>query len=164
MKLFVSLLGLVALALGGCAASAPAAQAGEAKPVYVVRHMQKAQGDDPPLSAEGAANAQRLAELLSAKGIVAIFATPTRRAMQTAEPLATKLGIAVTSYEAKDPDRLVEAVAAARGPVLVVGHSNTVPDLVDRLGGPPQPPLSDTDYGTVYVVEPDGDVTSFAVR
>ena len=156
MKLIATLM-LVALAL----ASAPALAA---EPVYVVRHLQKADGDDPSLTAQGAANAQRLAAMLKDKEIAAIFATPTRRAMETAEPLSQKLGISVTPYDPRNADALVDAVAAVSGPVLVVGHSNTVPDLVDRLGGPVQPPMTEDDYGTVFLIDGDGKVTTLEVR
>jgi len=165
---------VAATACAACATNAPdsrsVAAAAEAAPVavenqvYVIRHLQKAQGDDPPLTAEGAANAQRLAVLLANKGIVAIFATPTRRTMQTAEPLAKRLGLAIRPYDPNDADALAREVAAVAGPVLVVGHSNTVPDLVDRLGGPPQPTMTEEDFGTVFVVGPDGGVKTLQVR
>lgn len=169
MKRLVNLLALAALALGSCATlqPAPAPEAAAepaAKTVFVIRHLQKGQGDDPPLTAQGAANAERLAGLLEDRGIVAIFATPTRRAMETAAPLARRLAISITPYDPKNPGALEALVAAAPGPVLVVGHSNTVPDLVDRLGGPAQPPMSEPDYGTVFVVEADGAVSMLEVR
>jgi phosphohistidine phosphatase SixA len=133
--------------------------------VYVMRHLQKSDGADPPLSAEGAANAQQLARLLAGRGIKAVFATPTRRAMQTAEPLAAKLGISVTSYNPTDPAALVNAVGAIRGAVLIVGHSNTVPDLVARFGGKQPVILSEQDYGTVFVVNRDtGAITEIKVH
>lgn len=122
--------------------------------VYVIRHLQKAEGTDPPLSTAGAANAQILAGRLAQSGIKAIFATPTQRAMQTGEPLAKKLGIAVTTYDPRDSAALVKAVAAVDGAVLIVGHSNTVPDIVTRLGGASIAPLGDQDYGTIFVVRP----------
>ena len=124
-----------------------------AETVYVVRHLQKAEGADPPLSTEGAANAQLLAQRLANSGIKAIFATPTRRAMETAEPLAKALGLHVTSYDPRDPAALIEAVSAVDGAALIVGHSNTVPDIVARLGGTAVP-LGEQDYGTVFVVKP----------
>lgn len=169
MKRPVNTLILAALALGACAAMQPMSAPPEAaaraqKDVFVIRHLQKGEGDDPPLTADGAANAERLADLLDDRGIAAIFATRTRRAMETAAPLARRLGITVTPYDAKDPAALAEAVAALPGPALVVGHSNTVPDLVDRLGGPAQPPMSEEDYGTLFVVEADGEVTMLDVR
>jgi broad specificity phosphatase PhoE len=131
---------------------------------YVVRHMQKAQGDDPSLTDEGRRNAEALAEMLADEGIVAVFATPTRRAMETGAPLAKRLGIAVTPYDARNPDSLVQSVAAAAGPVLVVGHSNTVPDLVARFGAARPAPMSEESYGTLFVVARGGEVTTLELR
>ena len=155
MKLLAALL-FAALAL----APAPALAA---ETVYVVRHLEKAEGDDPPLSVKGAANAQRLAHMLGDKGIVAIFATPTKRAMETAAPLAKRLGIAVTAYDPKAPDALVESAAVSPGAILVIGHSNTVPALVAAFGGAKPAPMTEEDYGTIFVVE-DGSVATLAVR
>ncbi len=121
--------------------------------IYVIRHLQKAAGDDPPLSAEGAANAARLSELLAAQKVTAIFATSTRRAQQTGEPLAQRLGIAVTPYDPRKPEALAPTIAQAKGAVLVIGHSNTVADLVALVGGAKPGPMTEQDYGTIFVVE-----------
>lgn len=130
-----------------------AAQGAEpAKHVYVMRHLQKAAGDDPALTKEGALLARLLAGQLGNFGIKAVFATPTRRANQTGEPLARFVGVPVTPYNPRDVPGLVAAVKQVRGNVLVVGHSNTVPDLVAAFGGTKPGPLSDTDYGTIYQV------------
>jgi len=141
-----------------------AAAAALPKPVYIVRHLQKGEGDDPSLSAEGAANARKLAAVLKAAGISAIFATPTKRAMETAAPLAQALGLSVAPYDPGDEDALFAAAAAAPGPVLIVGHSNTVPDLVARFGGAKPAPLTEQDYGTLFLVKPDGGVATSELR
>jgi broad specificity phosphatase PhoE len=75
--------------------------------------MHKAPGDDPPLSELGRGQAEALAELLAGKRIAAIFATKTRRAMETAAPLAKRFGIAVTPYDPGDVAALVKAARAA---------------------------------------------------
>lgn len=132
--------------------------------IFVTRHMQKAEGNDPPLSSEGAAAATRLADALAGKGVTAIFATQTLRAMQTAAPLASRTGVPITPYDPGDPQALVTTIASNNtGAVLIVGHSNTVHDLVDRLGGTPPPPLSEHDYGRVFVIDEKGGVTEFKV-
>lgn len=166
MKAWLKTVLLAAFALGACAA--PIAQISdtpdarlEAKTIYVTRHMQKAQGDDPPLSSEGAAAAERLGDLLADRGIAAIFATPTRRAMETAAPLSQRSGVDITAYDPRNPQALAALVAAAQGSVLVVGHSNTVHDLIGHFGGEPPQPLTEEDYGTVFVIDSQGEVGKF---
>ncbi|MCV0383872.1 MAG: histidine phosphatase family protein [Erythrobacter sp.] len=165
MRRSIGMLVLALAALTGCVgmASAPstngAAFAG-GKEIHVVRHLQKAAGEDPALTSEGAVAAMRLADLLADKGIVAIFATPTRRTMETGAPLANRLGITITPYDPRDPDTLVRAISSLKGSVLVIGHSNTVPDLVGRLGGWQVPELTEQDYGTLFTIDETGEVRS----
>ncbi len=127
-----------------------------------MRHLHKGDGSDPALSATGAAAAERLAGRLAGKGITAIFATSTRRAMETAAPLAQRTGLQITPYDPGDPAALVAAAASRPGAVLVVGHSNTVHDLASRFGArTPPAPLADNDYGRVFIVKPSGEVDVF---
>ena len=157
--------GLVALFLTLLLAATIPQTTTAATTVFVIRHLQKAEGADPPLSTEGSANAQALANMLAKSGIKAIFATPTRRAMETAQPLAAMLAVPVTSYDPADPAALVRRVAAIPGPVLVVGHSNTVPDLVARFGGKQPVSLTDQDYGALFVVaHDDGNVSTAKIE
>ena len=142
---YLSVAFIAALVLGATPAEA-------ADTIYVVRHLQKATGDNPALTAEGEAGAQRIAGMLATKGVTAVFATPTRRAEETAAPLAKRLGISVTHYDPKSPNALVTMLASVRGAALVVGHSNTVPDLVAALGGAKPAAMSEQDYGTIFVV------------
>lgn len=132
--------------------------------VYVMRHLQKATGDDPPLTEEGALLARMVSGLLGGFGVKAVFATKTKRAMQTGQPLADFAKVPVTLYDPRDVPALVAAVRAVNGNVLVVGHSNTVPDLVAAFGGAKPAPLSESDYGTIYQVRPGTtDVRTFYV-
>jgi phosphohistidine phosphatase SixA len=133
-------------------------------PVFIIRHFQKATGADPSLTVEGGANAQRLAAILKDKGIKAVFATQTRRAMETGEPLAKALGLTVTPYDPSNVAALAAAVTSAAGPVLIVGHSNTVPELVALFGGARPAPIGDEEYGKLFEVAPNGTVTTAAVR
>jgi broad specificity phosphatase PhoE len=126
--------------------------AGAADTVYVMRHLQKGQGDDPSLTPQGASGAAEVAALLARAPIAAVFATATRRAQETGGPLAAKRGLVVTTYDPREPQKLAAAVARTSGAVLVVGHSNTVPELVALFGGERPAALGDDDYGTIYVV------------
>ena len=144
MKLFAAAL---AAALAGCATAPPAPAA---PTFYVMRHLQKAGGPDPALSAEGQANAARLAEWFGAEHPGAIFVSRTRRARETAAPLAARLGLSPREYDPSDTPGLVAQVLAQSGTVLVVGHSNTVPEIVERLGGERPADLAETDFGTIW--------------
>jgi broad specificity phosphatase PhoE len=123
---------------------------------FLVRHAEKdlAGGADPGLTAEGAARAQRLADLLAGEGIARVLVTDTRRARDTGGPLATRQGLQVELY---DPRALAELAAALkkRGEtVLVVGHSNTTDVLARLLGGEPGPPIDEaTEFDRLYRVD-----------
>ena len=163
MKISTVIVAFAAIALGACVSTQPAVA--PTKLVFVTRHLQKLpDGADPALSPQGAAAAERLSAALADRNVTAIYATPTRRAMETAAPLARRTGLAITPYDPRNPQPLVEAAAAASGAVLVVGHSNTVPDLVARFGArTPPPPMTEEDYGTVFVIDAEGGVDTFEV-
>lgn len=129
--------------------------------VFVVRHAERADAGsggattiatDPDLSDAGRARAESLAAALKDAKITAIFVTPYKRTRQTAEPLAKALGVQPTEIDAKDIGSLIEKVKAASGNVVVVGHSNTVPDVLTRLGVEDAPKLADADYDNLFVV------------
>jgi broad specificity phosphatase PhoE len=140
------------LILAGLFAMLGAMPVSAADTVYVIRHLQKESGADPALTAEGRAGASALAELLADKGVTAIYATETRRAMETAAPLAARLGIAITPYDPGDPAALAKVAAGVKGAILVVGHSNTVPQLVASFGGAEPAAIADDEFGTLYIV------------
>lgn len=131
--------------------------------IYVTRHAEKsAEGKDPDLTAQGTARAATIARMLGKAGIGALFSTPTRRTLQTAQPLATQLSLAVQTYHPGQSAAMVEKMRPLAGPVLVVGHSNTVPELVTLFGGGVVAPIADDEYDRLYqlIVAPDGSVTT----
>jgi broad specificity phosphatase PhoE len=148
----------------------PAALAagGEATVVYLVRHAEKAPvGEDPELAPQGVDRAAALAELLRDAGITAVHITDFRRTRGTAAPAAVQLGLAIRDYHWDDMDALVAAIRNEGGRHLVVGHSDTTPELVGLLGGDPGAPIDEpTEYDRLYVVTlgPDGTVTTVLLR
>jgi broad specificity phosphatase PhoE len=136
-----------------------------AQSVFVVRHAERADTtsgaapmmvNDPDLSDVGRARAQSLAAALKDAGITTIFTTQYKRTQQTAEPLATALGIQLTVVNANDAAGLIEKVKAATGNVLVVGHSNTVSDVLAKLGMADPPKVGDSDYDNLFIVPDKG--------
>jgi broad specificity phosphatase PhoE len=123
--------------------------------IYLVRHGEKeAVGQDPDLSAQGRQRAQNIATILGKAGIAHVFSTPTNRTRQTAQPLAQASGVQVASYDPKTPQALVAKVKTLNGAVLVVGHSNTLPELVRLFGGQPGADIADNEYDRLYQLVP----------
>lgn len=124
--------------------------------VIVVRHMEKALvgGDDPALSDAGTARAERVASALAAAGVDVIFATQYRRSVETASPLAQRLSLALHVYDAGDSEGLVALLDDRHRAetAVVVGHSNTVPEIVKALSGVDIGPIGEDRYGDVFVV------------
>jgi broad specificity phosphatase PhoE len=152
------------IAVAGLLAVVPAVAEAQAL-VLIVRHAERADGgakaggmmasNDPPLSAAGEARALRLAEMLAAAGLDAIFTTEYRRTQDTVKPLAQKTGVAVTTVPAKDLAGLLAKLKASTPDdvVLVAGHSNTVPEIIAALGGPAVT-IGDAEYDNLFVFVP----------
>lgn len=134
---------------------------------YIVRHAEKEQGttmlSDPPLSAAGEKQAIDLKNFLLKKNIKTIYSTNYARTIATAEPLRKELGLFVKIYDPKKTDQLVDSLKKiSDGNVLIVGHSNTVDDVVNGLMGETKmSDLADTEYGDVFIVTKKGTNYSF---
>ncbi len=124
---------------------------------YVMRHLNTPAGErDPDLLPEGRRLAEVLSERLRRQPPATIFVSTFKRTRQTAEPLAARLGLTPIVYDPADTPGLVARVRAAPGPVLVVGHSNTVPEIVQRLGGERPADLTHPDFGDLWVIQASG--------
>ena len=104
--------------------------------VVIVRHAEKATngGTDPDLSSAGHARADALARILKDSGITAIFTTEFKRTQETAAPTATSAHVAPMVVAAKDTAALVAKLHQLNGNALVVGHGNTIPNIIKALG------------------------------
>ena len=122
--------------------------------IILVRHAEKAAGDDPPLTPAGTARAERLRERLTRQNVTAVYSTDTRRTQATATPTAADHGLEVRSYDAGSSDLATTLREAAPGQtILVVGHSNTIPALLVALVPETSAPtISEDDFGNLYRV------------
>ena len=143
---------------------APAAASAQ-KAVFVVRHAEKTADKQQVLTEAGRARAQRLAAMLKDSGVAAIYSTDTVRTRDTVRPLADALGLKVELYDtgasmsgAVDARAFVATVRRdhPNDVVLVVGHSNTIPNLLEALGGAEKIALGDGEYDNLFVVVPKG--------
>ena len=92
----------------------------------------------------------------SATGPAALYVSGYERSRQTAAPLAARLGLQPIVYDPADTDALLMRVRSGPRPAMIVGHSNTVPDIVERLGGARPAPLVHEDFGDIWVLSSDG--------
>ncbi len=143
------------LGLAACAATAPREEA--AAVFVVVRHAEKvADGSkDPPLTDAGRQRAASLAAALREVPLVAAYATPFRRTRETAQPAADAHGLQLLDYDAGTSAPELAATlrrAHPSGTVLVVGHSNTVPEIVSALCGCAVAPIDESRYGDLFEI------------
>jgi broad specificity phosphatase PhoE len=135
--------------------------------IYIVRHAEKdlkknPSDPDPALSLDGQDRAKDLATLLMPKRVLAVYATPFKRTKLTGEPTAFGHGVTVQTYDPKDPEDLVQTVLRNHkgGGVLIVGHSNTVLELIEAFGiKRPIPAINEDDYNYIFTITVDGDAT-----
>ncbi len=145
-----------AVALTVCASLPAAGQAPTT--ILLVRHAEKA-GEptdrDPELSEAGRQRAAELARVLGDANITAIYSTPFIRTEKTAVPLAEKLGleITITPITRTFIQDLAKTLLSqhAGETVLVVGHSNSVPQTITALGVPLEN-LEEYEYDWLFVV------------
>ena len=119
--------------------------------IYLIRHAEKASWPSnrdldafQPLSPEGVVRAEALAVRLKSAGIAAVYTSRTTRTIETGVPLAQASGISIAADDATTkPDEMAAFLAnlrqkhAADKAVLIVGHSNTLPELLVKLGAAP---------------------------
>ncbi len=104
---------------------------------FLVRHAEKAEGKDPWLTDEGRLRAHHLASILGECGLDVGFTTPYRRTMSTLQPLNMRYKVPVSGYEPDKQEQLLDTlfVKDPGARVLIVGHSNTIPQLLNLLTG-----------------------------
>lgn len=142
--------------------------------VFLVRHAEKqvaSQGqqmmsaNDPPLTDDGKQRAKNLERMLAKAEIKTIITSQFLRTKQTAEPLAEALKIApeVLPVAADPNDRtkvsqqsiknIVDKIYQSNGgAVLVVGHTNTLPEIIKMLGAGSVAEIPETDYDNIFIV------------
>lgn len=127
--------------------------ADNAQAVYLVRHAEKEPGRDPALTPDGRIRAEALAARLDGARIEVIYSTDLARTRQTAAPFALKAGLPIVYYDPAALGALAEQVKADGRNTLVVGHSNTTPDLAAAFGGEAGAPIVEaTEYDRLYVL------------
>jgi phosphohistidine phosphatase SixA len=182
LGLALGLASATALGCGeSCACNGPMPEAAEVT-VYVIRHGEKqvaegdvakmgaakmgaAKDDDPPLSPAGQMRAMGLAKDIPCSELDAIYVTKTKRSYDTASAVIAVTGLEPIYYPPRDVDGLVTRLRKRHGQsVLVVGHSNTIPPLLQGLGVQEPIEISDDQYGDLWVVTVAASGTTLETR
>lgn len=122
--------------------------------IYLIRHAEKADNSaDPNLSPAGLQRAENWAVILQDVSFAAFYSTNYNRTLQTIEPIATSNGQEAMIYDPADLS-LEDVVANHSGSnVFIVGHSNTIPQLINAyLGSDIYPDMNETEYGNLYKI------------
>jgi broad specificity phosphatase PhoE len=122
--------------------------------VVIVRHAEKAANDpkNPDLSPAGQNRAETLAGILKDAHISAIFTTEFKRTQETAAPLSKSTGVVPSIVSAKDYPALLAKLHQVDGAALVVGHGDTIPDIIKALGIDTPLQIPEDDYTNLLVV------------
>ena len=131
--------------------------------IVLVRHAERepitATNPDPPLTAAGQQRAQALIGVVERANVSAIYTTQLQRTIQTAAPLAGSLSMTPTVFnlggnvQQHAQDLAADILAAHRGKaVLVIGHSDTVPLVIESLGVVPGPTIATSEFDRLFIV------------
>lgn len=135
--------------------------------LILVRHAEKVdESQDADLSDAGRARARALAAVLKDSGIQAIYSTDYRRTLETVKPTAESTSKLIEVYDGDNLEGFAKDLRARGRRALVVGHSDTTPELVKLLGGEPGSPIAPDEYDRMYILtlSADGKASTTLLR
>ena len=122
--------------------------------IYLVRHAEKLKNvEDPALTSCGRFRASQLASLLADVELDTIYSTSTQRTMATAQPISQLKKLAIKNYSGNDLTQFAFSLKQLKQNALVVGHSNTTPQLAELLSGEKIAAIEDHQYQHLYQLQ-----------
>lgn len=121
----------------------------------VARHAEKEEnGNNPALTPKGQMRARLIPQILAAEGLDFIFSTSFRRTMETAFPSQKAFGIPIQIYNQTVAltTMLQTKQEFVDKKILIIGHSNTVPEIITQLGGPNNIDIGHEDYSNLFFI------------
>ncbi len=124
--------------------------------IILLRHAEKdtINGEDPPLSVTGKKRAKRLAKQFPKVTPNVFYSTNYIRTKETVNPWSKLAGKQIKIYDATKQPEFAGMLTKQQGKtIVVVGHSNTIPQLVNLLIGTDKyNPLPDAEYSKIFIV------------
>jgi broad specificity phosphatase PhoE len=138
----------------GCLTLSSFLSAQDLTTIYLVRHAEKVDSSrNSDLTEQGKIRAEAYANLLQEQPVTHVFSTAFVRTRNTAAPTAFVHSLDVETYDADKANPFVSMLKTLTGSVLVVGHSNTIPALVNLLTGEHFNDLDESVYDKVFIVK-----------
>jgi 2,3-bisphosphoglycerate-dependent phosphoglycerate mutase len=148
-KLKYLLFAAIVLLLNACATT---------QTFYIVRHAEKAaNSEDPGLSQAGIDRGVALEKLMADKKLDTVFTSNFKRTILTGLSVALPQGLPQVALKQAPQNELNTFIARLKNihstkNLLVVGHTNSVPPIVQALSGQQIPNIAETDYNNLYIV------------
>ncbi|MBF9057957.1 hypothetical protein HKCCSP123_02060 [Rhodobacterales bacterium HKCCSP123] len=125
--------------------------------LFIIRHAEKeVAGEDPGLTQDGRARSASWASFLEHAEIDHVITTDARRSQQTGDVIAQALGLAQTQIAIQDVTGLIDALEFEHSEdrVLIVGHTETIPSILSRIGHPDTLEVDQEDYSNLFIFIP----------
>jgi 2,3-bisphosphoglycerate-dependent phosphoglycerate mutase len=152
-----SLLVLVCFHIGGCVDMNRQESDMEIRNIILVRHAEKADNDphDPDLLPVGLQRADILAEIFREWPFDKVYSTDYKRTLATIQPLADNQGLNIQIYEHKTLYDFAQQILKSDDKnILVCGHTNTTPELINLLIGEEKyDEMPMEEYNTIWWVQ-----------
>jgi 2,3-bisphosphoglycerate-dependent phosphoglycerate mutase len=141
--------------------------------IIVLRHAEKdtskagsqSMQADPPLSEKGMKRAKSLVNVLSDYRVDEIYSTDYTRTKATVTPLAERYGYEIFTYNPANQQSFADQLKILDGKtIVVVGHSNTVPKLVNMIASTEYPDMPDNVYDRLYIIKIKDGIATVEIR
>jgi len=131
--------------------------------IYFIRHAEKAdKSSDPSLSEAGIQRANHWNDVFSSINFDAVYSTNYNRTQQTANPIAKKNKVIIKLYDPKTINIEKLKKEHLGQTILIVGHSNTTPDLVNKcINQNVYDAMEETSFGNLYIVTINESVVNY---
>ena len=125
--------------------------------IFLIRHAEKIRSNpsekDPELNAEGKLRASKWAEIFQNIQFDEIYSTKYKRTFQTVKPISSNTNTAVKFYSAAKINYENFLKKNIGKKILVVGHSNTIPNFVNNIIGKKiYKQMDDNNNSNLYIV------------
>lgn len=126
--------------------------------IYIIRHAEKdtlvPDSKNPHLTQVGKARANHWNQIFEHIAFDKVYATNYHRTIETAQPTADRCQTSITLYATQDLTDIDTFVKTVEGKtVLLVGHSNTITNIANKLiGMEAYPEIDESIYGNLYLV------------